>query len=124
MERYKEIPFDQIASVYAKKAGNVSATCAALGIDRNTFTAWRRKFPELNSLLTEVDESLIDFSENKLIECINERNLTAIIFYLKTKGRNRGYIEQVDQNIKMNPFEELMRELPDKVDETANALVP
>lgn len=117
MGRYKKIPFDKIATVYSKKAGNISATCTALGIDRNTFTAWREKYPKLNQLLSEVDESLIDFSESKLLESINEGNLTAIIFHLKTKGKNRGYIEQVDSNIKMNPFEELMRELPDKAEE-------
>ena len=37
MARYKKIPFDKVAEVYEKKAGNVSATCIALGIDRNTF---------------------------------------------------------------------------------------
>ena len=113
MARYKKIPFSTIAKVYEKKAGNVSATCVALDIDRNTFMAWRKKYPELENKLTEVDESIIDFSESKLLESINEGNLTAIIFHLKTKGKSRGYVEQVDNNVRMNPFEELMRELPD-----------
>lgn len=117
MKRYKEIPFDKVASVYAKKAGNVSATCAALDIDRNTFMAWREKFPELGQKLNEVDESLIDFSESKLLESINEGNLTAIIFHLKTKGKDRGYVERVEQRVDMNPFEELMRSLPDDENE-------
>lgn len=113
MARYKKIPFEKVAEVYSKKAGNVSSTCSALGIDRNTFMAWREKYPKLAQLLDEVDESLIDFSESKLLEQINAGNLTAIIFHLKTKGKKRGYVESVEQNLNVNPFEKLMQELPD-----------
>ena len=111
MGRYKEIPFEKIAEVFAKKAGNVSSTCSALNIDRNTFLSWRSKYEELNQLLTEVEESLIDFSESKLLEQIQDGNLTAIIFHLKTKGKNRGYVERVENEVSMNPFEELMKSI-------------
>lgn len=94
MGRYKKIPFEIIAETYAKKAGNISSTCSALNIDRNTFFKWRKDYEELNRALTDVEESLIDFSESKLLEQIQEGNLTAIIFHLKTKGKNRGYIER------------------------------
>lgn len=113
MARYKKIPFEKVAEVYEKKAGNISATCTALGIDRNTFSGWREKYPKLAQLLDEVDESLIDFSESKLLEQINAGNLTAIIFHLKTKGKKRGYVESMEQNVNVNPFEKLMQELPD-----------
>lgn len=113
MARYKKIPFEKVAEVYEKKAGNISAACTALGIDRNTFTAWREKYPKLAQLLDNVDESLIDFSESKLLEQINAGNLTAIIFHLKTKGKKRGYVESMEQNVNVNPFEKLMQELPD-----------
>ena len=113
MARYKKIPFEKVAEVYAKKAGNVSSTCSALGIDRTTFTTWRAKYPKLSRMLDETDESLIDFSESKLLEQINEGNLTAIIFHLKTKGKKRGYVESMEQNVNVNPFEKLIQELPD-----------
>lgn len=115
MARYKKIPFEKIAEVYAKKAGNISSTCTALGINRTTFNEWKEKYPKLSQLLDEVDESLIDFSESKLLEQINEGNLTAIIFHLKTKGKKRGYVESMEQNVNVNPFEKLIQELPDDV---------
>lgn len=113
MARYKKIPFEKVAEVYEKKAGNISATCTALGIDRNTLIGWKERYPKLAQLLDEVDESLIDFSESKLLEQINAGNLTAIIFHLKTKGKKRGYVESMEQNVNVNPFEKLMQELPD-----------
>ncbi len=116
MKRYKKIPFKKVAEVYGKKAGNISATCVALGIDRNTFYSWRENDERLAQMLDEIDESLIDFSESKLLEQINDGNLTAIIFHLKTKGKKRGYVEAVENNVSITPFEQLMKDLPD-VDE-------
>lgn len=113
MGRYKKIPFKKVAEVYAKKAGNISSTCVALGIDRNTFMSWREKYADLREALSEIEESLIDFSESKLLEQIQDGNLTAIIFHLKTKGKKRGYVETQEQNLNINPFEELMKSLPE-----------
>lgn len=90
-----KLPFTyaKIAEVYSKKAGNMSATAAALNIARRTLYYWRTNHPELDAMLKDVDEALLDFTESKLTEAINEGNLTAIIFHLKTKGKSRGYIE-------------------------------
>jgi hypothetical protein len=45
------------------------------------------------------NEGLLDLAESKLIENINKNDDTAIIFYLKTKGKNRGYIERQEIDI-------------------------
>lgn len=92
--RKRRITNKELVATYEKKAANISATCAALGIDRGTFYNRRRANQELNKMLEAVEEGLIDFAESKLLQAINEENLTAIIFYLKTKGKNRGYIER------------------------------
>ena len=62
--------------------------------------------------MNDVDESLIDFSESKLLEQINDGNLTAIIFHLKTKGKKRGYVEKSESDMNVTGFEDLMRSLP------------
>ena len=45
-------------------------------------------------MLAEARESSVDLAESKLIEAIKNGNLTAIIFFLKTQGKSRGYVER------------------------------
>lgn len=104
MKRNK-ITNNKILSVYEAKGCNVSATCTALRIDRKTLLSWRKSDEMLNDKMTELEESLIDFSESKLIEQISEGNLTAIIFHLKTKGKSRGYTEASEVNANVKSFQ-------------------
>jgi len=91
--RYKNYSNEQIAKVFGKKGGNLSATADALGISRTTLYYWRKSDAELDEMMNEVEEGLIDYTESKLMEAIQEGNITAILFHLKTKGKSRGYIE-------------------------------
>lgn len=86
----------KIVEVYEKKGCNISATCIALDINRTTFYKRREKSEKLHQQLTDVEESLIDYTESKLLEQIQDGNMTAIIFHLKTKGKKRGYIETTE----------------------------
>lgn len=92
-ERKKKIPFSVVAETYKSNLCNVSLTCDALKINRTTFYNWYNEKDEFRQMIDDSDESMIDFTESKLFQAINDDNLTAIIFFLKTKGKKRGYIE-------------------------------
>lgn len=77
-----------------KNMGNVSATCAALKIGRTQFYNWKKEDEEFAKAIDEVTDFCIDHVESKLFRAINDGDLTAIIFYLKTIGKKRGYIER------------------------------
>lgn len=79
--------------VLRKKAGNISEACKAINIDRKTYWHWRKKDPVFLEQCEEVQENLIDFAESKLLQGIQEGNTTLIIFFLKTKAKHRGYVE-------------------------------
>ncbi len=108
--RYHNVPFETVVKAYEKSAGNLSLCAKAIGIDRRTLDRWRKKYPELDAMMRDVEESLIDLSESRLMQAINEGNLTAIIFYLKTKGKSRGYIEGQIINANINTNKSMTQE--------------
>lgn len=94
--------------------GNITAACMKSGIkSRNTVYKWM-KHDSFKAEVDSINEAAIDYVESKLMSAIQQDNVTAIIFYLKTKGKKRGYVETIDNQISVNPFEELMKALPDE----------
>jgi hypothetical protein len=74
--------------------GNITLACQKVGINRKTHYEWLKKDSEYKRLVEEVPERTLDFVENALFKNISEGNVVAQIFYLKTKGKSRGYIEK------------------------------
>lgn len=87
---------DEIVQLYLKKSCNISATCSALKISRTTWYRWLKGDPELKQLINDSEQALLDNAETMLYKKVTEGDLTAIIFTLKTKGKNRGYTERVE----------------------------
>lgn len=82
--------------------GIISYACQKAGVSRQTFYNYKKDDEEFAAAVDEINEGIIDVVESKLLTQINDNNLTAIIFYLKTKGRNRGYVEMVDSNVNLS----------------------
>ena len=76
-----------------KTLGNISASCAETGIQRVTYYDWLKKDPAFAQKVNDIVESSIDFAESCLKQEMRNGNTTAIIFYLKTRGKDRGYVE-------------------------------
>ncbi len=74
--------------------GNISDSCQAINIGRRTYYSWLDKDDVFKQDAEDAQESLIDLAESKLIENIQDNDNTSIIFFLKTKGKKRGYIEK------------------------------
>ncbi len=82
----------EYAAIYQRKMCNVSATCTALQISRQTWYNWREN-PEFLEKVEEAEEALLDLAESKLFEKVTQGDNTCMIFFLKTKGKKRGYVE-------------------------------
>tara|TARA_B100000424_G_C22764698_1_gene412203 strand:+ start:297 stop:668 length:372 start_codon:yes stop_codon:yes gene_type:complete len=74
--------------------GNISDACIAVNIGRQTYYDWLDKDDQFKVDAENAQESLIDLAESKLVENIKDNDNTSIIFFLKTKGKKRGYIEK------------------------------
>lgn len=74
--------------------GVVTTACKIVGIDRTTFYKYLNEDEKFAEQVKDIQEVAVDFAESKLYEQIKESNTTATIFYLKTKGKHRGYVER------------------------------
>lgn len=99
MARGVKLTKDKVAQMIVKKAGNISEVARAMKVSRKAVYAKINQHEDLAELLADTRAELIDLAESKLRSQIDKENITAIIFTLKTQGRNRGYIEKLDLNI-------------------------
>lgn len=92
-----------------KTLGVVTPACQKAGISRDTFYEWFNKDEEFRKAVKATKDIALDFTENELLKQIKEGDTTAIIFYLKTQGKNRGYVERQESVVSVNPFLEAMK---------------
>ena len=90
-----------------KNNGNISEACESANIGRQTYYDWIDKDEVFKQDADDAQESLIDLAECKLIENIEGNENTAIIFYLKTKGKKRGYIEKQEIDTNIRPIKDI-----------------
>ena len=76
-----------------KSLGVVTTAVKQVGIARSTFYEWL-KDPEFKSEVDSIQDIALDFAESQLHKQIQDGNTSATIFYLKTKGKKRGYVER------------------------------
>jgi hypothetical protein len=58
----------------------------------------------LKDIVCEITETEIDEVESELMTQVRKGNMTAILFYLKCKGRDRGWIEKNELSIDVKPI--------------------
>jgi|SRR6185503_5937202 len=75
--------------------GNISLACLKANISRTKFTRYVDEDPAFAEGVIEVKEMAVDFAEGCLFKQMRNGSTAAAIFYLKTQGRHRGYIERI-----------------------------
>ena len=95
--------------------GIITTACNNSGVARSQFYKWLDDDPEFKLAVDDVQEEAIDYVESKLFEKVSGVTVkkgetddgkdivydvppsdTAIIFYLKTKAKKRGYVERTE----------------------------
>lgn len=100
-------------SALEKSLGVVTSACRSAGVSRTQFYQWMKDDPDFQVSVIEIENIALDFVESQLHKQIGQGTTSATIFFLKCKGRKRGYIEKHDYDInqnKMPDFSELSTE--------------
>jgi len=93
MKQKKQTKKESFLEVFNLQVCNVSDTCKATGISRSTYYRWIKE-EQFKEGIDSAIEGMIDMVEGQLLKNINRGNVTAQIFFLKTRGRHRGYDEK------------------------------
>jgi hypothetical protein len=82
-----------------KNLGNVTEVCKQMNIARQTFYNYYNNDIDFRNEIDDIKNIALDFVESKLIGKIKEGDTIAILFYLKTQGKKRGYIERQETEL-------------------------
>lgn len=90
------VTVSQVEKQLREKRGNIAAVARALGSTRQTVYDKIKKYPKLQATLKETRETMLDNAETTLYDEALNGNITALIFFLKTQGKSRGYTERTE----------------------------
>lgn len=80
-------------AVYAER-GFLFYAAKRLGVDPKTIRNYAKKHETVRDAITQARENSKDLAESRMLERIDEGDMSAIIFYLKTQAKDRGYVER------------------------------
>jgi len=76
--------------------GIVTPACKEVGIGRDTFYRWYKEDDVFKALVDDINNITLDFVENQLLRKIKDGSERSILFYMRYKGKKRGYTDSVD----------------------------
>jgi len=83
-----------IIEALEKSLGVVTTACKIVGVGRTTFYEWLKEDEEFAKQVDDIQNIALDYAESQLHKQIGDGSTAATNFYLKTKGKKRGYIER------------------------------
>ena len=84
----------RVLDALEKSLGVVTTACKIANVGRTQFYYWLKEDKEFASKVKDIADVALDFAESQLFSQIKDGNTSATIFYIKTKGKSRGFVER------------------------------
>ena len=94
LSKKRERTCQKIIQALQECNGLLTLAAHKAGVSYGTVKRYASEFPSVQEAKENAKENMLDFCEGKLFLKIKENDLIAILFYLKTQGKKRGYIER------------------------------
>lgn len=104
---------DDVLKAIHNSNGVKTVIAQRLKCSRVTLDKYLKRFKKLQDAFTAERETADDFVESQLMKLIEEGNPTAIIFYCKTRLKDRGYSERLQ-------IEAHQEQIPQVIDDVSN----
>ena len=89
----------QVIAALRETKGMVYLAAKRLGCEAQTIYNYRDRYPAVRAEMEQQDGEVDDAAEMKLYQAIIAGEPWAVQFRLRTKGKGRGYVERVQQDI-------------------------
>jgi len=115
-----EISDEEIEKALNACAGYQNKAAEKLKVSRGWLCNRIKQSPYLSTLKDQMIEARIDEYEIRLDELMKELDVTAIIFFLKTIGKRRGYTQDILTESNLSAIKAYMDMHRDNSDATVN----
>ena len=99
MNKSRHIKKEAMLQALENSLGVVTVACKQTEIPRSTYYKWLKEDEEFAKAVKEIENIALDFGESQLHSQMKDGNTSATIFFLKTKGKKRGYIERQELDL-------------------------
>jgi len=99
MDKSRHIKKEAMLKALENSLGVVTVACKSADIPRSTYYKWLKEDEDFSQAVKEIENIALDFAESQLHSQMKDGSTSATIFYLKTKGKKRGYIERSELDL-------------------------
>ena len=99
IDKSRHIKKESMLAALEASLGVVSSACHEAKIPRATYYKWLKEDEDFRQKVEDINNIALDFVESSLHKQIASHNTSATIFYLKCKGKQRGYVERSELDI-------------------------
>ena len=99
MDKSRHIKKESMLDALEKSLGVVTVACKSANVPRSTYYKWIKEDEEFKQQVEELQNVVLDFAESTLHKLIADGNTAATIFFLKTKGKKRGFVEKQELDL-------------------------
>jgi hypothetical protein len=89
----------QIVQALHETRGMIYLAAERLGCEADTIYNYAKRYASVRDAIAKERGKTTDIAEHKLYDAITAGDPWAVQFYLKTQGRDRGYVEKLDVSI-------------------------
>ena len=89
----------EMLTALKESLGVVTPACEMANVSRTTHYRWIKEDPKYAKKVEAMKDLVIDFAETALHKQIKNGGVPSTIFYLKTMGKDRGYVERQELDV-------------------------
>jgi hypothetical protein len=99
MARPEKLTVKQVIEALKETKGLVYLAAKKLGVDPDTVSNYAKRYPTVKATLVSARGEVVDLAEAKLYQATLGGEQWAVLFTLRTQGKERGYVERVQQEV-------------------------